>query len=66
MDTIQEIMKSAGLDRVPPDILSGIGVLLVVLVLWRLALIKVKMLIGVSVLIAVALAAWRAYLWLHS
>jgi hypothetical protein len=66
METIQQFMESIGLDEVPPDVLSVIGLLLVVFVLWRLAMIKVKALIGIAVVIVLALAAWRGYLWMHS
>ena len=66
MDTIQQIIKSVGLDQIPPDILSGIGILLVVFVLWRLAAIQVKTLIAVAVFVALALAGWHAYLWFQS
>ena len=66
MSTIQQIMRSIGLDQVPPDILGGIGVLIVILVLWRMTAISVKTLIGTAGLIVVLLLAWRAYLWLYS
>ena len=66
MDKIQQIMKSAGLDQIPPDILLGIGLVLGFFILWRLAMIKVKMLVGAAVLVALALAAWHGYLWFNS
>lgn len=66
MDTIQQIIQSVGLDQIPPDILSGIGILLVAFVLWRLAAIQVKTVIGVAVLVALGLAGWHAYLWFNS
>ena len=66
METIQQIMKSAGLDQIPPDILMGAGLVLGGFILWRLAMIKVKMLVGLAVGVAVALAAWHGYLWMQS
>jgi len=66
MDKIQQIMKSTELDQIPPDILMGIGLLLGSFILWRLAMIKVKMLVGVAVLVTVGLTAWHAYLWFNS
>ena len=66
MEKIQHILESMGLDKIPPDVLSGIGLLLVVFILWRLAVIKVKALVGIAVVIALGLAAWHGYLWMHS
>jgi len=66
LDTIQQIMTSSGLDEVPPDILLGAGLVLGGFILWRLAMIKVKMLVGLAAGVAVALAAWHGYLWMHS
>ena len=63
---MQQMMKSAGMDFVPPDVLAGIGLLVVAFVLWRFAVVNIKMLIGTAVVIALALAAWHGYLRMHS
>jgi hypothetical protein len=66
MDKVEQTIKSAGLEAFPPDILIGVVALLAFFVLWRMAMVKAKILVGAAVVVALVLAVWRGYLWMHS